>query len=456
MPRPHLRSLSVVALLGAACFQAPIEFTDEDGDGFDPNLGDCNDFVSDVNPNQDEICGDGVDNNCDGQIDEGPDADGDGFVSCDGIPDCNDADPNINPAAQDIQDGIDNDCNGNIDDAFIDNDLDGASEAEGDCNDADVLVGVNAIEAPGNNVDDDCNGQIDEALQPCDGGLSGQNPLNFARAIGLCDDRFLVNAEFLGANVNSARAIINDFGDNSNADTLNRPSEGAQMIHLSTGGANEAAHDRGTPFDGAFQGGDNVGDCAAFTHPDRQAAAPANGCGEADPAQVCDLIQMRLTLRVPQNAQSFSYQFQFFTSEYRTFRCTEFDDTFLALLDSTPFSGNISFDNQGNVVSVNNGFLDICIDDNTAGRPPNLCNANFDENALLAGTGYVVNGGGPNSDSAGATARLKTIAPAEPGDLITLVFSLHDEGDDILDSGVLIDNFLWELNPAEDPVTEVP
>lgn len=42
--------------------------SDADGDGFGPS-GDCNDENPLIFPGADEVCGDGVDNDCDGKID---------------------------------------------------------------------------------------------------------------------------------------------------------------------------------------------------------------------------------------------------------------------------------------------------------------------------------------------------------------------------------------------------
>ncbi len=63
-----------------------------------------------------EICGDGIDNNCNGLIDEGccTDNDNDGVTDCDG--DCDDNDPNNYPFNTEVCDGQDNDCDGLVDD----------------------------------------------------------------------------------------------------------------------------------------------------------------------------------------------------------------------------------------------------------------------------------------------------------------------------------------------------
>ena len=44
---------------------------DNDGDGYSTCGGDCNDGDANINPSAAEICGDGIDNNCDAAIDEG-------------------------------------------------------------------------------------------------------------------------------------------------------------------------------------------------------------------------------------------------------------------------------------------------------------------------------------------------------------------------------------------------
>ena len=65
----------------------------------------------------DEIC-DGLDNDCDGEIDNGFDLDDDGFTTCQG--DCADGDPDTHPGAAEIcYDGADNNCDDTTDEGCI-------------------------------------------------------------------------------------------------------------------------------------------------------------------------------------------------------------------------------------------------------------------------------------------------------------------------------------------------
>lgn len=178
--------------------------------GYVTDATDCDDNDYYSNPGiQFEAC-DGIDNNCDGLVDELPvyifyDLDGDGFGisyfpepgDCNsGLPpgfvnnyrDCNDFDPTINPEAIELCDGIDNDCNSLTDDNitalstfYQDMDDDGygnpaaSSQVAGcippagyvdnntDCNDNDPDIHPNLLEYC-NNLDENCNGLIDEGL----------------------------------------------------------------------------------------------------------------------------------------------------------------------------------------------------------------------------------------------------------------------------------------------------
>ena len=169
---------------------------------------DCDDGSAAINPSATELC-DGVDNDCDGSVDEADasdattwyaDSDGDGFgdassstVSCyapagfvASSGDCDDDDAGISPAATELCDSVDNDCDGTVDEAdaadaatwYADADADGygdpssTSDAcsqpggyvadDDDCDDGDAAVNPAATELC-DGVDNDCDGTIDEA-----------------------------------------------------------------------------------------------------------------------------------------------------------------------------------------------------------------------------------------------------------------------------------------------------
>ncbi len=159
---------------------------------------DCDDTNPAINPAATEVC-DGVDNNCDGMIDENltntyyADSDSDGFgdvnttlVACT-LPsgytsdntDCNDSDSTVYPGAPELCDGQINNCsNSTLPDTEIDNDADGYVECTFDAGGWDGVSAViggddcddmEADNYPGNTevcdgIDNDCDGMIDEEL----------------------------------------------------------------------------------------------------------------------------------------------------------------------------------------------------------------------------------------------------------------------------------------------------
>lgn len=104
--------LFAAALFGILTGQSTCQVEDLDEDDWTIDQGDCDDLDARVNPAAVEVC-DLIDNNCDGEVDEGFDQDGDGFTTCGG--DCDDSDPATYPGAPEIQDTKDNDCDGDGD-----------------------------------------------------------------------------------------------------------------------------------------------------------------------------------------------------------------------------------------------------------------------------------------------------------------------------------------------------
>ena len=114
------------------------------------------------------------------------DNDGDGFTENQG--DCDDEDPSTVPGAIEQPNGIDDNCNGTIDEgtSAYDDDGDGFSEDQGDCDDGNITVNPNATEDCSDGIDNNCNNtQNEENALNCttfyrDADADGYGDVNFS------------------------------------------------------------------------------------------------------------------------------------------------------------------------------------------------------------------------------------------------------------------------------------
>lgn len=347
-----------------------------------------------------------------------------------------------------------------------DNDGDGFSNCDGDCDDNDSLVNPCSFDtdsasgdAVGNDgKDNDCDGQVDNR-RLCDGQLAASHDTvaaNYAKAIDVCDNadprcKVVQQAAWYGPQTVLARRVTKHMGNYV-------PHKGSFMAFFSTGIADDLTDNA------QYRPGDGTDLKNAFMHPSPLTAQQnVNPCGtgqnEAN-VPIKDYTELRLTLKAPPNAGSFTFDFNFFSMEYPAYVCRGFNDTFLAMLTSKKYPNGlqIAFDPNNGRVNVNNSFFQACT---TIVQGDNLGYTHTCAMPLstLNGTGYEIKycctgltDGNLNKGS-GATDWLKTTAPIDPGETFTLSFIVFDEGDGILDSAVNLDNFRWSSKTIGSPVT---
>ena len=120
---------------------------DADGDGYRDCDQDCEEDDPTIHPGAADVCGDEIDNDCDGEVDEEP-----------------------APDIEEVCDGVDNDCDGIVDQVDADGDGYIAEECGGeDCDDSSAAASPEGDEATAcdDGLDNDCDGDVDGQDYEC-------------------------------------------------------------------------------------------------------------------------------------------------------------------------------------------------------------------------------------------------------------------------------------------------
>jgi hypothetical protein len=174
------------------------------------------------------------------------------------------------------------------------------------------------------------------------------------------------------------------------------------------------------PTNGADYGILTSGDASFADEPNNAPNTTANnGGGSVRGDTDRDVSILKVDLDVPSSANCLSVDFQFFSEEHPEYVGTSFNDAFIAEVDDSNWTtsgsaisapNNFAFDPSGEVISINSsGVANM--------RPENSIGTTYD-----AGTQLLV---------------AKT--PITPG-AHSLYLSIFDQGDNILDSAVFLDN----------------
>lgn len=264
----------------------------------------------------------------------------------------------------------------------------------------------------------------------------GDDPAN---AMGLCDATpGFVSLQYIGSA--DARGVRTGLGEATTHD----PREGEQFAVIGSGLVSE--------IDG-FNCSNDLGDFDPLGElPEPILTAPIDGktscledatlvgtgdCSRTIGAQfdqgmtAHDMTGIQVEFTVPEGVNSLQFDVAFFSTEYPDFFGQSFNDMFIGYVQSDSWTGNVSFDEIGNPISLNAGFLDFQ-DDN-------------EDLPEFAGTCFAGHGG---------TRWLRSTTQVVPGETLTLVVAVYDLADSIVDSYAFLDNFNWSCDVPSGPLGE--
>lgn len=312
--------------------------------------------------------------------------------------------------------------------------------------------------APG----DDSEACAPPSFPACDGGDGGN--LKWQRAIGLCDGDS--EAEYSQTTRPGAVAIVK--GRLGGPKSPFSPREGESMVVLSTGDASDL---KLTPQglrskwpleceDPLFCPSTDLGGGRRGVLPAPMTWRPVDGEGDCseDPLLIgegdCsnslagpwlggdgayDYGELRMRAEVPRFTDALQFDFAFFSSEYPVFTQdvdVAYNDMFVAWLESEAWTGNVSFDDSLQPITVHSVFMDY--------RSPSEACPDCSAPEL---EGFAM-------EHHAGTKWLTTKAPVVPGETIDLVFAVFDLTDATFDSVVLLDGFEWSCSSSRPITTE--
>jgi hypothetical protein len=321
-----------------------------------------------------------------------------------------------------------------------DGDSDGDSDSDGD--------GDGDGDADGDSDGDTSTGPIEPDCSDCPG--VGTDAEAMRCAIDLCDDAVLLEQGYsspTGSPIDGTFAAVNQFGDVSN-DLA--PLYNGSYALMASGPATGTEHSEDV-------GGSSMDDPFA-----------------TDGYQIYNAMEWRLRLRAPDGAHGFEVYYVFFSEEYDEWVSTSFNDKFYIFIEAASTNGgertvinftecrdptaysdficdsSMDFCDEGQAycyIAINTSLSECCWYD---GCPDGTWTTN------ISGTGYscAADQMSDSSTTGSSTGWLKTQWVIEPGEEFEIIFHIHDTSDGILDSEVILDQFLFlgSVDPGTVPV----
>lgn len=324
-----------------------------------------------------------------------------------------------------------------------------------DCDDGnpDVNPGREELYDPPNGIDDDCDGKTDEApvtqedgpIEPDCSGCPAVGELieNMRCAIDLCDDATVVENEYGspgGAVTDQTYVAVHRFGSQNN---------GLEPL-----------------YNGSYA---LMGTGRVLNTDDHMVDLSLGKNGQTDPfgkgdGLIFDVMEWRMRLRAPATAAGFQVHYVFFSAEYDDYIGDEYNDKFYMFIEAPSTNGgartvinftecrnpdayhdflcdgpSMGYCDQGHkycYIAINTALSECCWYD---GCPDGFAATD------IAGTGFEC-AQSETDDLAGhgsSTGWLVTEWPVEPGEEFEIIFHIHDTGDGLYDSAVLLDKFLF-------------